>query len=62
MASHIFYIQSGAEELDEDKLPELLQLRYNDVSDDLLHRLGGIQKIRKVFFELQKELYGVRAA
>ena len=56
------YIDSGVEELDEDKLPELLQMRYNDVSDDLINKLGGIQKIRSVFFGLQEELYRVRAA
>jgi type I restriction enzyme R subunit len=50
------------DELDEDKLPELLQMRYNDVGDDLISKLGGIQKIRSVFFGLQEELYKVRAA
>lgn len=50
------YVEEGVRQLDEDKLPQLLQLKYHTVSD-ATERLGQVGDIRNAFFELQKELY-----
>jgi len=50
------YIQSGVEELDEEKLPDLLKLKYLALQD-ALERLGDTQKIRNLFVGFQKDLY-----
>jgi type I restriction enzyme R subunit len=50
------YIESGVEELDHEKLPELLVLKYNSVSDAAVN-LGGVELIRNVFVGFQRELY-----
>jgi len=44
------------EELDQDKLAPLLQLRYNVVSDAILE-LGPPQEIGKMFASFQQYLY-----
>lgn len=54
------YIETGVEELDQEKLPDLLQLKYNEVSPAVTTRLGGIPAIRDLFLGFQKELYGAR--
>lgn len=54
------YIETGVEELDQEKLPDLLQLKYNEVSPAVTTRLGGIPVIRDLFVGFQKELYGAR--
>jgi type I restriction enzyme R subunit len=56
------YIQTGEEELDQEKLPSLLTLKYNDVSPEVTDKLGGISKIKEIFLNLQKELYKVKVA
>jgi type I restriction enzyme R subunit len=50
------YIDKGVEELDEWKLPILLNLKYNAI-DDAKRTLGGVDKIRSTFFNFQKFLY-----
>lgn len=53
------YIDKGVEELDEWKLPVLLNLKYNAI-DDAEKTLGGVEKIRSTFFDFQKYLYSVK--
>lgn len=55
------YIETGVEELDQAKLPKLLELKYESVQDATAI-LGGVEIIRQVFAGFQKVLYGVRVA
>ena len=55
------YIETGVEELDQEKLPSLLELKYHAVSD-AADKLGGIPKIRELFIEFQRHLYQERVA
>ncbi len=50
------YVDSGVDELDEEKLPQLLNLKYNAIADAEAV-LGDVDDIRLNFFELQKNLY-----
>jgi len=50
------YIQNGVDELDEEKLPILLNLKYSAIAD-AEENLGEIDKIRSLFLGFQKELY-----
>jgi type I restriction enzyme R subunit len=50
------YIQTGVEELDQEKLPDLLKLKYHAL-DDALQVLGSVQTIKNMFVEFQKFLY-----
>ncbi|MBN8656110.1 MAG: DEAD/DEAH box helicase family protein [Anaerolineae bacterium] len=50
------YIETGVEELDQEKLPSLLQLKYQAL-EDARQILGEIQSIRELFVEFQKHLY-----
>jgi type I restriction enzyme R subunit len=50
------YVESGVDELDEEKLPILLNLKYNAIAD-AEKILGGVEKIRSMFFGFQKSLY-----
>ncbi|HRY36277.1 MAG TPA: DEAD/DEAH box helicase family protein [Candidatus Magasanikbacteria bacterium] len=50
------YIDNGVEELEEEKLPLLLNLKYHAIAD-AINQLGDVDKIRSVFFSFQKELY-----
>lgn len=50
------YIETGVEELEQEKLPDLLELKYHAVSD-AAEQLGGVQKIRELFIDFQKHLY-----
>lgn len=54
------YIETGVEELEQDKLPHLLELKYHSVGDGI-EKLGGSARIRKLFVEFQRYLYGRRA-
>ena len=54
------YIQSGVEELDDQKLPELLTLKYQAVAD-AIDRLGDVNSIRNMFIGFQKDLYFKRS-
>jgi type I restriction enzyme R subunit len=50
------YIEVGVDELDEEKLPELLNLKYHSVTD-AVKRLGDVKNIRLMYFDFQKTLY-----
>jgi len=53
------YIEKGVEELDEEKLPKLLNLKYHAIAD-AEEILGGVEKIRSTFFDFQKSLYAIQ--
>ncbi|RYZ28177.1 MAG: DEAD/DEAH box helicase [Chitinophagaceae bacterium] len=55
------YIESGVGELDQEKLPHLLELKYQSISD-AADTLGGVENIRNRFIEFQRHLYEVRVA
>lgn len=55
------YVETGVEELDQEKLPDLLTLKYNSIQD-ALNELGDIENIRQTFIEFQKYLYQTEAA
>ena len=55
------YVESGVEELDEAKLPHLLELKYHSVHDGI-EMLGEVQQIRSTFIDFQKHLYDRRVA
>ncbi|HVZ12259.1 MAG TPA: DEAD/DEAH box helicase family protein [Patescibacteria group bacterium] len=50
------YLENGVEELEEEKLPDLLNLKYEAISD-AEKILGGVDNIRSTFFDFQKNLY-----
>ena len=50
------YIETGVEELDQDKLPGLLTLKYQAL-DDAKRILGSVEDIRNIFLGFQKYLY-----
>lgn len=50
------YIETGVEELDQEKLPALLVLKYHTISEAAA-LLGGIDNIRTTFINFQKHLY-----
>ena len=50
------YVQEGVGELDQAKLPHLLELRYRAISD-AAKELGGVAKIREAFVGFQARLY-----
>lgn len=50
------YVDTGVEELDQEKLPKLLNLKYQSMSD-ATGKLGDVAQIRRLFFDFQKHLY-----
>ena len=50
------YEEKGVEELDEEKLPVLLNLKYHAIAN-AEQSLGDVEKIRAMFFGFQKNLY-----
>ena len=50
------YIETGVDELDQEKLPQLLLLKYQSIND-ATDSLGGIDRIRDTFIGFQKYLY-----
>ncbi|MFA5208417.1 MAG: DEAD/DEAH box helicase family protein [Candidatus Paceibacterota bacterium] len=50
------YKEKGVEELAEEKLPILLNLKYNSPAD-AINILGDVSSIRSTFFDFQKNLY-----
>jgi type I restriction enzyme R subunit len=50
------YLETGVEELDQEKLPHLLQLKYHAL-EDAKERLGEVADIRDTFVGFQKYLY-----
>jgi type I restriction enzyme R subunit len=55
------YVESGVGELDQDKLPSLLELKYQSISD-ASGVLGDVKNIRATFIDFQKYLYQQRVA
>lgn len=50
------YISQGVGELDQEKLPGLLELKYHSVGDAVAE-LGSVAEIRDMFFGFQEHLY-----
>ncbi|SFF88356.1 type I restriction enzyme, R subunit [Halobacillus alkaliphilus] len=55
------YVETGFEELDQEKLPRLLELKYHSISD-ALEVLGDVSKIQETFTSFQKALYHQEAS
>jgi type I restriction enzyme R subunit len=55
------YVESGFEELDQGKLPKLLELKYHVISDAAEY-LGGVDNIRQTFIAFQRLLYAKKVA
>ncbi len=55
------YIESGVEELDQEKLPVLLTNKYKTF-EDASSALGDLLKVREIFIEFQKYLYQSKVA
>ena len=51
------YVTEGIEELDPQKLPDLLQLKYGGVNDALKEIGASADTVRDAFFSFQKFLY-----
>jgi len=52
------YVESGVNELDDSKLPELLELKYYAIAD-AKRELGSNEIIRESFIGFQKHLYSI---
>jgi type I restriction enzyme, R subunit len=50
------YIDTGVQELDQSKLPQLMELKYQTIADGI-DILGGIDSARNLFLGFQKHLY-----
>jgi type I restriction enzyme R subunit len=50
------YVARGVGELDTDKLPQLIELKYHSLGD-AIRELGPAGKIREVFIDFQRHLY-----
>lgn len=50
------YEEKGVEELDEEKLPILLNMKYQAIAN-AEQSLGSVDQIRSTFFDFQKNLY-----
>jgi len=55
------YIETGVDELDQDKLPTLLENKYQSLPDAGT-ALGDLTKVKDLFIEFQKYLYEERVA
>jgi type I restriction enzyme, R subunit len=55
------YIETGVEELDQEKLPFLLTLKYKAI-EDAKETLGTIESIRNLFIHFQTYLYEPQSA
>jgi type I restriction enzyme R subunit len=55
------YVETGVEELDQDKLPILLTNKYQSL-EDAKAELGDVVKISSLFIEFQKYLYQQKVA
>jgi type I restriction enzyme, R subunit len=51
------YVKEGVYELDDAKLPHLLELKYGGV-EDATKQLGSVAEIREAFVGFQQHLYG----
>ncbi len=50
------YIDTGVGELDQAKLPNLIELKYSSITDGM-DKLGGVNEVRDLFIGFQKHLY-----
>jgi type I restriction enzyme, R subunit len=50
------YVSQGVRELDQDKLSDLLQLKYHTI-DDAADKLGQLPAVRDTFVDFQRYLY-----
>ena len=50
------YVRAGSDELDTQKLPDLLELKFGSVSD-AKPAIGNIPEIRDMFIGMQSTLY-----
>ena len=50
------YVKEGVGELDQAKLPHLLELKYSDMNDAVIE-LGDVSQIRNAFVGFQRHLY-----
>lgn len=55
------YVETGVEELDQEKLPTLLTTKYQSLPDAGT-ALGDLTKVKDLFIEFQKHLYEERVA
>jgi type I restriction enzyme R subunit len=55
------YVESGVEELDQEKLPSLLELKYHSISDAETE-LGELEIVKDTFIAFQKYLYERKTA
>lgn len=55
------YVETGFEELEQEKLPALLELKYHSISD-AVQALGGVSMIQERFMSFQKHLYKKEAS
>jgi len=55
------YIESGVEELDQEKLPILLTNKYHSL-EDAKKILGEVPEISALFIEFQQHLYAKKVA
>jgi len=55
------YVSQGVGELDQEKLPHLLELKYHAISDAVA-ALGQTADIKEMFIGFQQDLYARRAA
>ena len=54
------YIETGVSELAQEKLPNLLELKYRTITD-ASEEFGGVDKVRETFISFQKYLYQASA-
>lgn len=54
------YVKEGVDELDDEKLPDLLELKYQAI-EDAKRELGDIKSIRNTFIGFQEYLYKGKA-
>jgi type I restriction enzyme R subunit len=55
------YVETGVEELDQEKLPTLLINKYQSL-EDAKDILGTVANISSLFIEFQKHLYDKKVA
>jgi len=55
------YVEAGVGELDQEKLPILLQTKYQSL-EDAMGILGNVENISSLFIEFQKHLYDIKVA
>ena len=52
------YIEGGIEELDQEKLPVLLKIKYQAITD-ATQVLGSVEGIRTTFINFQRHLFAL---